>query len=222
MSKAPTPGRFGKRSWWVRGALGACAVLAAIAAATWLATPWYVRNRLLPDLWAQYGLTMTAERQDLSIADGTAELHGVRLLDGDEEVLTAKRMEVRVSLRGLYEGRTVVERLVFDDPVVHARLEADGRTNVGKILERRRHSQAAPRPATLWKEVLVHGGTVECDDRARGVSSASSTSRPPSSTWRRAAESAGPVRADHHRREARAAEARARAAVDRPLDDLVG
>jgi len=145
-------------------------VLAALAAAGWFAAPWYVRTKLLPDLWAQYGLTMTAERQDVSIADGSAELHGVRLLDGDEEVLTAKRLEARISLRGLYQGRTIVERLVFDDPVVHARVEADGRTNVGKIIERRRTDpQAAPRPATLWEEVLVHGGTVECDDRARGV-----------------------------------------------------
>ncbi len=113
---------------------------------------------------------MSAERQNLSITDGSTVLHGVRLLDGDEEVLSAKRVEVRVSLRGLYRGRTVVEHLVFDDPVIHARVEADGRTNVWKIIERRTtHLQAALRPATLWEEVLVHGGTVECDDRARGV-----------------------------------------------------
>lgn len=141
-----------------------------LAAAGWFATPWYVRAKVLPDLWARYGLTMAAERQDLSIAGGTADLHGVRFLDGDEEVLTAKRMEVRISLRGLYQGRTIVERLVFDDPVLHARIEADGHTNVGKIFERpRTNPQAAKRPATLWEEVLFHRGTVECDDRARGV-----------------------------------------------------
>ncbi len=94
----------------------------------------------------------------------------MRILDGDEAVLTAERMEARISLRGLYAGRTIVERLVFDHPVVHARLEADGRTNIGKILERPRTDPgAATRPATLWEEVLVHGGTVECDDRARGA-----------------------------------------------------
>jgi len=145
-------------------------VLAALAAAGWFAAPWYVRTKLLPDLWARYGLTMTAERQDLSITDGSTVLHGVRVLDGDEEVLSAKRLEARISLRGLYQGRTIVERFVFDDPVVHARVEADGSTNVRKIIERRRTDpQAAPRPATLWEELLVHGGTVECDDRARGV-----------------------------------------------------
>jgi hypothetical protein len=113
---------------------------------------------------------MAAERQDLSIAAGTADLHGVRFLDGDEEILTAKRMEVQISLRGLYQGRTIVERLVFDEPIVHARLEADGHTNVGKILARpSTDPQAAKRPATLWEEVLVHRGIVECDDRARGV-----------------------------------------------------
>ena len=145
-------------------------MLAALAAAGWFAAPWYVGSKLLPDLWARYGLTMAAERQNLSIADGSTVLHGVRFLDGDEEVLSAKRLEVRVSLRGLYRGRTVVEHLVFDDPVVHARVEADGRTNVWKIIERRRTDpQTAPRPATLWEEVLIHGGTVECDDRARGV-----------------------------------------------------
>ncbi len=158
------------RSWrrfpwaWV---LGACLVLAAAA---WFAPPWYVRARVLPDLWARYGLTMEAERQDLSVAGGTADLHGVRFLDGDEEVLTAKRMELRISLRALWEGRTIVQHLVFDDPVLHARIEADGQTNVGKILERpRTHPQKAKRPATLWEEVFIHGGTVECDDRARGV-----------------------------------------------------
>ena len=169
MSKAPTPWRFGKRSWWFRGALGACAVLAASAAATWLATPWYVRNRLLPDLWAKYDLTMTAERQDVSIADGTTTSHGVRFFDGEEEVLTAKRMELRVSLRGLYQGRTVFERVVLDEPVLRVRLGAKGPSNVWKILQRRKHDQAAPRPATLWKEAIVHGGTVEWNDRARGV-----------------------------------------------------
>jgi len=150
--------------------LGACAALAALAAAGWFATPWYVRTKVLPDLWAQYGLTMTAEGQDLSIAEGAADLVGVRILDGDEEVLSARRMEARISLRGLYEGRTIVERLVFDAPVVHARLEADGRTNVGRILERPRvDPEAALRPATLWEEVLVRGGTVEFDDRERSV-----------------------------------------------------
>ena len=162
-----SPPKSRKRFRWVRWALGGCAVLAA---AGWFATLWYVRTKLLPDLWAQYGLTMTAERQDLSIPDGTADLHGVRLLDADEEVLTAKRMELKISLRGLYEGRTIVERLVFDDPVVHARLEDDGRTNVGRILARpRTDPQAMMRPATLWEEVIVHRGIVECDDRPRGV-----------------------------------------------------
>ena len=134
MSKVSPP-RSRKRFRWVRWVLGACLVLAAAA---WFATPWYVRAKVLPDLWARYGLTMAAERQDLSIAGGTADLHGVRFLDGDEEVLTAKRMEVRISLRGLYQGRTIVERLVFDDPVLHSRIEADGHTNVGKIFERPR------------------------------------------------------------------------------------
>jgi hypothetical protein len=151
----------------VRWALGVCFVLAT---ASWLATPWYVRAKVLPDLWARYGLTMAAERQDLSIASGAADLHGVRFLDGNEEVLTAKRMEVRISLRGLYQGRTIVERLVFDDPVLHARIEADGHTNVGKIFERpKTNPQATKRPATLWEEVFVHRGIVECDDRARGA-----------------------------------------------------
>jgi hypothetical protein len=154
---------------WFLWVLGASALLAAIVAAAWFATPWYVRASLLPDLWAQYGLTVTAERQDLSIADGTTVFHGVRILDGDEGILTAKRMEARISLRGLYEGRTIFEHLLFDDPVVHARLESDGRTNIRKILERRTESHATPRPATLWKEVFVHGGTIEWGDRARGV-----------------------------------------------------
>jgi len=162
-----SPSRSRKRFRWVRWALGVCFVLAA---ASWLATPWYVRAKVLPDLWARYGLTMAAERQDLSISGGTADLDGVRFLDGDEEVLTAKRMEVRISLSGLYQGRTIVERLVFDDPVLHARIESDGHTNVGKIFERpKTNPQAVKRPATLWEEVFVHRGIVECDDRARGV-----------------------------------------------------
>jgi hypothetical protein len=157
---------------WIGWTVSACAVLAAAA---WFAAPWYVRARVLPGLWSRYGLTMAAERQDLSVAGGTAVLHRVRFLDGDEEVLTAKRMEVRISLRGLYRGRTIVERLVFDDPILNARIEGEGHTNVEKTLERpRTHSQAAEpqtpkRPATLWKEVLVHRGTVEYLDRARGV-----------------------------------------------------
>ncbi len=169
MSEAPTRGRFGKRSCWFRWGLAACAVLAAFSAATWLATPWYVRTRLLPRLWAQYGLTLTAEQQDVSIADGTTALYGVRLFDGDEEVLSAKRVEMRLSLRGLYEGRTVFERVVLDAPVLHAHLGVEGTTNVGKILGRRTHDPAAARPAPLWKQALVRGGTVEWDDRAHGV-----------------------------------------------------
>ena len=171
MSNASAP-RSRKQLRRVGWTLSACLVLAAAA---WFAAPWYVRVRVLPDLWARYGLKMAAERQDLSIAGGTADLHRVRLLDGDDEVLTAERMEVRISLRGLYHGRTIVERLVFDDPVLHARIDADGRTNVEKILERPKlasqaaEPQAVKRPATLWEEVLVHRGTVEYHDRARGV-----------------------------------------------------
>jgi hypothetical protein len=144
-------------------------VTVAIAAATWLAMPWYVGTRLLPDLWARVGLTVTAEEQVLSVADGTAELHGVRIFDGEEELLSAKRMKVQVSLRGLYEGRTVFESVVVDAPIVHARLESDGHTNLRRILERRTVAEAAARPATLWKEVLVHGGTLHWDDPAHGM-----------------------------------------------------
>jgi len=172
MSKADasTPGWFARRSRWARWGLFACVVLAAIAAATWFATPWYVYTRLVPRLLANYGLTVTAERRDVSIENGAAEYHGVHVFDGKEEVLTAKRAEVRVSLRPLYEGRTIFERVAFDDPVIRVHLGADGRTNAGRILERGKGSRAAPRPATLWKEVTVHGGTVEWDDRTRGVS----------------------------------------------------
>jgi len=146
--------------------LVACSLLAAV---NWFATSWYVYAKILPEVMARYGLTMAADRRDLSI-DGGADIHGVRFLDGDEVVLTAKRMNVRISLRALYGGRTVVDRLVFDDPVLHARIDADGRTNVGRILERpKSHPPTAKRPATLWKDVVIHRGTVECDDRARGV-----------------------------------------------------
>ena len=160
--------RFPRFAWTA----SACLVLAA---AVWFAAPWYVRVRVLPDLWARYGLTMAAERQDLSIAGGTADLHRVRLLDGDEEVLTAERMEVRISLRGLYQRRTIVERLVFESPVLHARIEGDGRTNVEKILARPGQLDSpavdpeVKRPATLWEEVLVHRGTVVYRDRVRSV-----------------------------------------------------
>jgi hypothetical protein len=149
-----------------RWALLACLV---IAAAAWLAAPWYVSAKVLPELWARYGLTMVAERQDLSITGATADARGVRFLDGDEEVLTAKRMELRISLRALYQGRTIVERLVLDDPILHARIEAAGDTNVQKILERPKRTSRARRPAALWGEVHIHRGTVEMDDRARGV-----------------------------------------------------
>jgi hypothetical protein len=161
---------FRRRSRWARWGLVACAVLAAIAAGTWFATPWYVYTRLVPRQLAHYGLTVTAERRELYIVDGAAVFHGVHIFDGKEEVLTAKRVEVRVSLRSLYEGRTIFERLVFDDPVIRVHLGADGRTNAGRILERGKGSRAAPRPATLWEDVSVHGGTVEWDDRTRGVS----------------------------------------------------
>ena len=167
---ASTPGWFARRSRWARWGLFACAVFAAIAAATWFATPWYVYTRLVPRLLANYGLTVTAERRDVSIADGAAEYHGVHVFDGKEEVLTATRVKVRVSLRPLYEGRTIYERVVFDDPVIRVHLGADGRTNAERILERGKGSRAAPRPATLWEEVTVHGGTVEWGDRTRGVS----------------------------------------------------
>ena len=161
-----SPSRYRKPFLWIGWTLGASAILAAAA---WLATPWYVYAKILPDLMARYGLTMAADRQDLWVAGG-ADFHDVRFLDGDEVVLTAKRMNVRISLRALYGGRTIVERLVFDDPVLHARIDANGYTNVGKILERpRTRPPGAKRPATLWKEVVVHRGTVECDDRARGV-----------------------------------------------------
>jgi hypothetical protein len=161
-----SPSRSRKRFSWIAWTLGASA---ALAAAAWLATPWYVYAKILPDLMAGYGLTMAADRRDLWIAGG-ADIHDVQFLDGDEVVLTAKRMNVKISLRALYGGRTVVERLVFDDPVLHARIDANGYTNVGKILERpRTRPQAKKRPATLWKEVVVHRGTFECDDRVRGV-----------------------------------------------------
>jgi ferric-dicitrate binding protein FerR (iron transport regulator) len=89
-SDASTVGWFARRSRRARWGLGAGAVLAAIAAAAWFATPWYVHTRLVPRLLAHYGLTVTAERRDVSIVEGAAEFHGVHVFDGKEEVLTAK------------------------------------------------------------------------------------------------------------------------------------
>src|SRR5688572_8518763 len=151
---------------WIGWVLGVCI---ALAAAAWLATPWYVYAKLLPDVIGRYGLTIAADRRDLWIAGG-AQLHDVRFLDGDEVVLAAKRMNVRISLRAFYGGRTIVERLVFDDPVLHTRLGANGYTNVGKILARpKRQPGARQRPATLWREIVAHRGTIEFHDRERGV-----------------------------------------------------
>lgn len=48
--RGASPRKSRKRLRWVRWVLGACAVLAALAAAGWLAMPWYVRTTLLPDL----------------------------------------------------------------------------------------------------------------------------------------------------------------------------
>lgn len=156
------------RASWVRWALGAFALLAAIAAGSWLAAPWYVRTRLLPGLWAQYGLTVTAERRDLSLADGTARFHAVQLFQEQEALLAAKHMEVEVSLRGLYEGRTIFERVVFDQPVLRARIGADGRTNIGRMLGSRPQTQGVSRGrAVRWEDVRVHGGTFEWHDPAQ-------------------------------------------------------
>lgn len=156
------------RAGWLRWALGAFALLAAIAAGSWLAAPWYVRTSLLPGLWAQYGLTVAAERQHLSLADGTARYQTVLISQDQEALLAAKHMELQVSLRGLYEGRTVFERVVFDQPVLHARVGADGRTNVGTLLGSRPRAHGASRgSAALWEEILIHGGTFEWDDPAQ-------------------------------------------------------
>jgi hypothetical protein len=145
-------------------------VLAVIGAAAWFATPWYVRTSVLPRLWAQYGLTVTSGSEELSIAQGAVELHGVRVFDGEEEILSAEHMKVRVSLRGLWEGRTVFRDILLEDPVLRLQLGADGHTNIGRILERPTRNDASPRPATLWEEVVVHRGTLEWTEPARGVS----------------------------------------------------
>jgi hypothetical protein len=155
-----------RRIPWIGLMVGVCI---ALAAAAWVAAPWYVYAKILPEVMARYGLTIEFDRRALSIAGG-AQLHDVRFLDGDEVVLAAKRMNVRISLRALYGGRTIVERLVFDDPVLHSRIDANGYTNIGRILERPKKRPGAPqRPATWWREVVIRGGTVEFHDRVRGV-----------------------------------------------------
>jgi hypothetical protein len=170
MSETAAPRWLETRTRSVRWALGACAGLASIAAAVWFGTPRYVDTWLLPKLWQRWALTVTAEQRDFSIIDGAAAFRGVQVFDGDEEVLSAQRIEVRVSLRALFDGRTVLERVVVDEPVVHAYIGTDGRTNLARILSRNEGRQTEPRPATLWKDVSVHGGTVEWDDRSSGVS----------------------------------------------------
>lgn len=167
-SPASRAGCLLRRRRWLRWTLVALAGLAALTLGVWLATPWYVGSRLLPGLWDRYGLTVTVERQDLSVVDGAAVFFGVRVFDGKEELLSAERIEMRVSLWALYEGRTVFERVVFDAPVLHARLGSDGFTNLRKILERRAHDRTGARPAILWKEVLVHRGSLVWEDRVRG------------------------------------------------------
>ena len=86
---------------------------------------------------------------------------------GEEELLAATHMEVRVSLRGLYEGRTILQRVVLDAPVLHARLGAGGRINIGRMLALRSQTHRAPRSATLWEDVRVHDGRFEWDDATR-------------------------------------------------------
>lgn len=150
----------GRRRRWILGTLAACAALAVLRAAA----PWYVRTRVLPSLGAAEGATVTADDVSLSVLAASADVTRLRIAEGDRELLTAPRVEADLDLVAFLGGRLVVERLVVERPVAHARLEARGSTDADRVARKMLEARPGDAPAIVLEDVRIDGATVVYED----------------------------------------------------------
>ncbi len=154
-----------KRKWITATSVAVASLMATAVVGRLMAA-----ERLLEALRAavldRYGLEARADDVTLSLVRGTAVFENFRVLDGPVTVFEAARIEVDGRVLDVLERRFDCAKLTVLRPVVRIVVEADGRTNLRRILATPRKDASAPRPADLLqlREGTFEGGRVEFTD----------------------------------------------------------
>jgi hypothetical protein len=143
-------------------------VAAVVATAVWVRTslPGRVKEIVLRAISERYGVAATADEMTLSVLEGTASLHGLRIRDGATIVLEAERVDGRASFREFLDARYDFRELVLVRPVLRLVIEPDGRTNLSRILATPPKTPPAPGPGdvVVLRSARVEDGRVEYVD----------------------------------------------------------
>ncbi len=107
-------------------------------------------------------LLFTCEIQDLSL----------RINDGDEPLFSAHRLFVDFELESIIRRAWTFGDLVIESPILHLKIDGDGRLNLADLLERQPASAPPPDtekqtpPRLLLQHLALSSGTVHLDDHS--------------------------------------------------------
>lgn len=155
-----------RRRKWIVAASAAAAVVVAATVAGRLTVSARLLEKLRAGISERYGVEALADDLTLSFLDGTAALQGFRVVDRGVTVLEAERVEISARVRDVLGGRIDCAKLVVVRPVLRVFVEADGRTNLRRILATPRKGPPADGPdgVVVLRDARVEDGRIEFDD----------------------------------------------------------
>ncbi len=155
-----------RHKWIVAGSAAAVVVVLTATIVGRLTVSARLLEKLQTAISERYGVEARADDLSLSFLDGTAALEGFRIVDGATTVLEAERVEISALVRDVLDGRIDCAKLVVVRPVLRVFVEADGRTNLVRILATPRKSPPRDGPGgiVVLRDARVEDGRIEFDD----------------------------------------------------------
>jgi len=117
-----------------------------------------VWSRIVASLHEVYGLEVEAESVSLSLLSGKGTIRGIRITEAGSALLEADEVQISASLGGMLRGVYDFEALTVIRPVFHIVVEAEKRTNFGRIFAERKPA-GGPAKFTFLENAHVMDGT---------------------------------------------------------------
>jgi hypothetical protein len=156
---------WSRRRRWIAASAGILVAVAVTVVIERLTLSARVLRSIETAIAERYGVEVRADDLTLSVLDGTAALECVRISEGGKVVFEAERVEAGMRVRDAIDGRYDLARLVLVRPVLRVVVEADGRTNVRRILARPANPpESGRRGVAVLRDATAQGGRIEFDD----------------------------------------------------------
>ena len=155
---ARPPSRWKQRFAWTAGTV----VVLLLAGWFYVTSEHFLRTVILARAEEAIHARIDYESADWSFRRSLT-LRGVRLTpEGEKPCLAVKEFRVRYQLGDLLDGRLLLQELTLIEPKFTVHMEANGRTNLDPLFQKKKESKPKKtRPTVRVDQLTVQGGEIQ-------------------------------------------------------------